>query len=60
MAEQWRTTRSGYRFQVVKADDIVKEADEHLTWGCGEKNCGVVVQGGRQALAEHRRVVHGE
>lgn len=57
---EWRTTRSGYRYAVVKVDELVREAGEPFTWSCGMKNCGAHIQGGEAALAEHRRVVHGE
>jgi hypothetical protein len=53
-----RTTKSGYRYGVVSADEIVRRSGEHFSWSCGEKNCGAWIQGGPGALAEHRRVVH--
>jgi hypothetical protein len=59
--ETYGVTRSGYVFGIVSADDLLKEAGgpDEFTWSCGEKNCGAWIQGGRGALSEHRRVVHG-
>jgi hypothetical protein len=54
-------TRSGYRYQIVHVDEIARTVDgDWFTWTCGEENCGLLVQGGAGALAEHRRVVHGD
>lgn len=58
MDTQWRTTRSGYRFQVVKVDDLVREAGDPFTWTCTVKGCGMWIQGGQRALTEHQRTVH--
>lgn len=57
---EWRTTRSGYRFEIVKADDLVAEAGDPFGWSCGEKNCGAHIQGGTAGLNAHRRTVHGD
>jgi hypothetical protein len=54
-----RRTRTGYRYGVVTADEIVRQAGGDFTLLCQEEGCWLIVQGGQQAMAEHQRVVHG-
>lgn len=51
-------TRTGYRYGVISADRIVSEASGHFTQTCPEQGCWLIVQGGDQAMADHRRTVH--
>jgi hypothetical protein len=60
---EWRTTRSGYTFQIVSAQEVVDAlADDELyfTWTCGRPRCGLLVQGGRAGLGAHLRTCHRE
>ena len=57
---QGGVTRTGYRYGIISADQLVKEARGHFTQTCPEKYCWMFIQGGDQAMTEHRRTVHGE
>jgi len=52
-------TRSGYRYGIVSAQELVERAGGYFVQQCPEKNCWLLVQGGDQAMAEHRKTVHG-
>jgi hypothetical protein len=58
--KDWGVTRSGFRYPRIPVTDLMPDGDEPFTWTCGEKNCGVIVQGGWSAVTEHRQVVHPE
>lgn len=59
--DRWGTTRSGYRYERIRAQDLIPEGEEdYFAWTCGEKGCGILIQGGRTALQEHLRIVHPE
>jgi len=60
MDDEWRTTKSGYRYPRIKVDELLPEDGEPFAWTCGEKNCGVIVQGGWKAVDDHRKTVHPE
>jgi hypothetical protein len=54
-------TRSGYRYERIKAAELLPEGDgEPFSFSCGEKSCGAFIQGGSAALKEHRHTVHPE
>lgn len=57
--DSWGTTRSGYRYQRIKAAELLPEDEEEpFSYSCGEKHCGAFIQGGQTALTEHRHTVH--
>lgn len=56
-----RRTRSGYTYRVVSVAEVETVGPgDWFVWTCQEPRCGVVVQGGHRALAEHIAVVHPE
>jgi cytochrome c2 len=51
-------TRSGYRYEIVSAADLVTEAGEHFAWTC--RFCHTRIQGGQRGLGAHQQTVHAQ
>jgi hypothetical protein len=54
-----KQTRTGFRYGVIKSQELVDQAQGEFTRECPEEGCWLIIQGGNQAVAEHRRVIHG-
>jgi hypothetical protein len=56
---EWRTTRSGYRFEVItKAEMAAKIAEDSRIWECPHEGCPVLIQGGVEGYRAHMDQIH--
>lgn len=57
---RWRTTKSGYRYEVISKAQHLKELGGDIdAHPCPHDDCPVITQGGTKGLTAHLDQIHG-